>query len=470
MPTMIPSALLLFATLLAPAAAAQEPAAANRPNVVLIIGDDQGWSDYGFMGHPDIRTPHLDRLAARSLRFDRGYVVAPLCRPSLASIATGLYPHQHGVVANDVDPQRRAESDGPVVEEFRRHPNLIRELTAAGYLTHQSGKWWEGSSAAGGFTEGMTHGDPGRGGRHGDEGLRIGREGLGPVTDFVDRAVVAERPFFLWYAPFLPHTPHNPPADLLEKYRAAGCAENVARYDAMCEWFDRTCGELLGHLEAGGILDDTLVVFVCDNGWAPVDPQAENPPGWWPDFAPRSKGSPFEDGIRTPILISWPACVAAERQEDELACSIDLMPTILRACGVEPPAGLPGIDLLDGEARARRACVFGASYSIHNMVPGDPGATLQYRWCIAGGWKLLLRSDGLDTTRYRTVHAWDRVPARLWNLRLDPRATEDVLLRHPDVAETLRARIEAWLPGPAPAREAGRGREERDGPPLGGGR
>ncbi len=438
----------------------------ERPNVVLIIADDQGWGDYGFMGHPDIRIPNLDRLAERSLVFERGHVTSPLCRPSLASIATGLHPHQHGVVANDVDPERRAESDVPVVRAFHRHPNLIRELTAAGYLTHQSGKWWEGSFADGGFTHGLTHGDPSRGGRHGDEGLRIGREEMEPVTEFIDASVTQDRPFFLWYAPFLPHTPHDPPADILEKYRAPGRAENVARYYAMCEWFDRTCGELLDHLERRALLDDTLVVYVCDNGWAPVDREAENPPGWWPAFAPRSKGSPHEGGIRTPILFAWPGHVEPGRS-GELASSVDLMPTILRACGVELPAGLAGIDLLDTEARARREAIFGASYSIHNMVPGDPGATLQYRWCIAGDWKLLLRSLGLDTTRYRTVHEWDRVPARLWNLRLDPHEKENVLLQHPEVAEALRARIEAWLPEPARASEvAERGDAQADTPAM----
>jgi arylsulfatase A-like enzyme len=415
------------------------------PNVVLIIADDQGWGDYGFMGHPDIQTPHLDRLAERSLVFERGHVTSPLCRPSLASIATGLHPHQHGVVANDVDPERRAESDAPVVSAFQRHPSLIRKLTAAGYITHQSGKWWEGSFTDGGFTHGMTHGVPDRGGRHGDEGLCIGREGMEPVTRFVDSAVEQQRPFFVWYAPFLPHTPHDPPEDILRKYRTPDRAENVARYYAMCEWFDRTCGELLEHLEQNELLDDTLVVFVCDNGWAPIDRETKNPPDWWPAFAPRSKGSPYEGGIRTPILFSLPGRVEPARSK-ELASSIDLMPTILRACGVEPPEDLPGIDLLDPGARQRREAIFGASYSIHNMVPGDPTSTLQYRWCLSRDWKLLLRSDGIDTTPYRTVHEWDQVPARLYDLRRDPHERESVLLQHPEVAEALRERIESWLP------------------------
>ena len=95
----------------------------------------------------------------------------------------------------------------------------------------------------------MTHGDPERGGRHGDQGLKIGRDGMKPITDFIDEATEAKKPFLLWYAPSLPHSPHNPPERLLEKYSQPGRAEDVAKYYAMCEWFDETCGELLGYLD-----------------------------------------------------------------------------------------------------------------------------------------------------------------------------------------------------------------------------
>ena len=201
------------------------------PNIVLILSDDQDWHDYGFMGSKVVETPHLDQLARRSLVFERGYVVTALCRPSLASIVTGLYPHQHGVVGNDVSPATKLDrhrENQPVVDAFHRHPSWIRSLVAQGYLAFQSGKWWEGSWQEGGFTGGMTHGDPTRGGRHGDEGLLIGRQGMAPVTEFIDNAVAAKKPFCLWYAPFLPHAPHNPPAKILEKYTAAGRPENVA--------------------------------------------------------------------------------------------------------------------------------------------------------------------------------------------------------------------------------------------------
>ena len=87
----------------------------TKPNIVFILSDDQAWTDYGFMGHPDIKTPHLDKLARASLVFERGYVASPLCRPSLASLVTGLYPFQHGITGNDVDGNNnRAELDAPM--------------------------------------------------------------------------------------------------------------------------------------------------------------------------------------------------------------------------------------------------------------------------------------------------------------------------------------------------------------------
>ena len=100
-------------------------AAEQPPNIVFILSDDQAWTDYGFMGHKDIKTPHLDKLAAQSLVFERGYVAAPLCRPSLASMATGLYPFQHGVVGNDADgSNNRAKLDIPIRKAFHQHPSL----------------------------------------------------------------------------------------------------------------------------------------------------------------------------------------------------------------------------------------------------------------------------------------------------------------------------------------------------------
>lgn len=435
----------MLAAILAFAGVGQAIATDPPPNIVFILSDDQAWTDYGFLGHPDIKTPHLDKLAENSLVFERGYVAAPLCRPSLASMATGLYPFQHGVTGNDVDGRNnRAELDVPIRAAFHEYPSFIKLLTTNGYLAHQSGKWWEGSYQDGGFTHGMTHGDPERGGRHGDEGLKIGREGMTPITDFIDEATEAEKPFLIWYAPFLPHTPHNPPERLLEKYSKAGRAEDVAKYYAMCEWFDETCGELLGYLDEKSLTENTVIIYICDNGWAAKSTNADDPDQeLWSGFALRSKGSPYENGIRTPIMVSWPGQVEPSRSP-QLAHAIDLFPTIAAAAGLKAPASLTGVNLLDEKARKKRQAVFGVTNSIHNMSLGDADKTLQYLWCVEDDWKLMLRYPGEDTTNYKNVHIWDTASVRLFNLADDPRGDTDLAGSHPEVVERLKERIENW--------------------------
>ena len=319
--------------------------AAGQPNILLIISDDQSWTDFGFMGHKVIKTPHLDQLAAESIVFPRGYVPTSLCRPSLASMVSGLYPHQHKITGNDPP---RGTDRREMLRHIRRIPSLPRLLAKKGYRSHQSGKWWEGHYELGGFTHGMT-----TTGRHGGPGLTIGRKGLKPIFDFIDAS--AEKPFFIWYAPFLPHTPHNPPARLLSKYKAEGKSIHVARYQAMCEWFDETCGELLGYLDKKKLRDNTLVVFVTDNGWIQkVQSRGSDV---------RSKRSPYDGGIRTPIMLRWPGKLKPARHET-LVSSIDLAPTILAAAGLEAAPGMQGLNLLDvcaaGDRKARDRGISGS--------------------------------------------------------------------------------------------------------------
>ena len=414
------------------------------PNVVLIISDDQAWTDYGFMGHPAIQTPHLDRLAAESVVFRRGYVPTALCRPSLLTLATGHYAHKHGVTGNDPSPKHAgpatplyAERRATLISYIERFDTLPELLAKRGYLSHQSGKWWEGGFAHGGFTHGMTRGFPRPGGRHGDDGLRIGREGMRPIERFVETAVEAEKPFFLWYAPFLPHTPHNPPERLLEKYRQDGRPLPIARYYAMCEWFDQTCGQLLGILDAKDVRDNTLVVYVTDNGWI------QSPTGR--GYAPRSKQTPYEGGVRTPIMFSWPGRLEGATRLEPVS-SIDLVPTILSAAGLTVPDGLPGLNLwpiLTGAKPIDRDAIFGESFAHDIADVADPEASLLYRWCIEGKWKLLLTYDG-EVNRYKSTHPRDEKGPQLFDLSKDPHEKKNVATEHPEVVARLAKRIAGW--------------------------
>ncbi|MEY3394709.1 MAG: Arylsulfatase precursor [Verrucomicrobiota bacterium] len=414
----------------------------ERPNIVLILSDDQAWTDYGFMGHAEIRTRHLDKLAERSLVFERGYTASPLCRPSLASLLTGKFPHQHGITGNDVDGTNNRESlDIPLRIAFHKHPSFVRLLTSHGYLTHQSGKWWEGSHGDGGFTHGMMP----QPARHGSaKSLAIGRDGMAPVTDFIDHAVAEKKPFFIWYAPFLPHTPHNPPQRLLEKYQTPGQAEDVTKYHAMCEWFDETCGILLDHLEKRSLMEHTVIMYICDNGWAAASTNRKDPAQIdWSQYALRSKGSPYENGIRTPVLISWHGKITPKR-DPAFAHAIDFFPTIASLAGFKAPDGLTGINLLDEKAVKSRDAVFGVTHSIHNMSPGNPESTLQYLWGVENEWKIIIRHDGVDTTAYRNVHLWDKARVRLYRIKDDPQEAHDVSAKHPEVAARMKQRVADW--------------------------
>ena len=267
----------------------------------------------------------------------------------------------------------------------------------------------------------MTHADPKRGGRHGDAGLTIGRKGMSEITDFIDLAIDEKKPFLIWYAPFLPHTPHNPPERLLNKYTAEGRAKDVAKYYAMCDWFDETCGELVDHLDKREISDNTLIIYFCDNGWAAASTRADDPhQKTWKGFALRSKGSPFEMGIRTPVMLTWPGKLKPARSPD-FAHAIDLFPTIAAAAGLKAPKELTGINLLDEKVRGERDIIFGVTHAIHNMSPGKADDTLQYLWCIEEEWKLMVRYPGRNITKYALIHSWDdETPLRLYNVAKDP--------------------------------------------------
>lgn len=439
---------MLAALFLVALCSSQALAADKRLNVVLIVSDDQAWTDYGFMGHDVIETPNLDKLAQQSVTFRRGYVPTALCRPSLVTLMTGLYAHQHKVSGNDPAKtqanREHANRTGADIREMLianidKHPTVPKLLAEQGYLSLQTGKWWEGNFKRGGFTHGMTRGFPQRGGRHGDDGLKIGRQGMKPIYEFIDKATNSGKPFFLWYAPFLPHTPHNPPERLLAKYVKQGRPKSIATYYAMCDWFDETCGQLLDRLDEKGIADNTLVVYVTDNGWI-QDPNSKK-------FAERSKLSPYEGGTRTPIMFRWPG-VLEPADRPELCSSIDIVPTILAAAGAEIPDHLPGLNLLSPlkeQEPIEREAIFGESYAHDIADIENPQASLLYRWVIQGHDKLLLTYDGRPGRLY--FPPTEGAP-QLFDLRADPTEEVNLATQNPARVKQLSELIDQWYKVP----------------------
>ena len=301
-------------------------------------------------------------------------------------------------------------------------PLLPRVLGEAGYVSLQTGKWWQGHYSSGGFTEGMT-----KGGRHGDDGLEIGRKTMQPIEEFVTRAKKEGKPFMVWYAPLLPHVPHTPPERILAKYRDKTPSIQVAHYWAMCEWFDETCGQLLAFLEREGLAENTIITYLSDNGWI-QDPESKK-------FAPRSKQSPYDGGLRTPIMVRWPGRIQPQ-MSDVPVSSLDLFPTLLTACGVKSPEGLPGIDLTDDKAVAERKTLFGECFT-HNLVDLDrPAASLRWRWVIEDGWKLIVPAKPNESGELE-----------LYRVSVDEGEVKDLAGEQPErVAELLRRLDDWWLP------------------------
>ena len=398
---------------------------ADPPNIVYIISDDQAWMDFGFMGNERVHTPNLDSLAQQSARFVNGYVPSSVCRPSLATLLTGLYPHQHGIHFNHGPPGNAGYNRMRLREEYEsireREFALIRsQITlpealrrARGYRALQTGKFWEGHYRNGGFTDGMTTFEPPpieqtfggartlAGGQlvahgNGDCGLQIGRRTMQPIFDFIDDCESSDTPWMVWYAPFLPHQPHDSPQRFYELARQRpGVRPHELPYFASIAEFDETVGRLMRHVEDAGLSKETVYVFVCDNGWRPSESRERRRPQ---EFAHtrRSKRAPFDDGLRTPILLCWEDVVEPATHEG-LVSSIDLMPTLLAVAGVDTDDGeidLPGINLLPvarGESKLKPSrAIYGEIYPGDASSLGHPERDLAYRWIRQGPLKLIV--------------------------------------------------------------------------------
>ncbi|MDH3585352.1 MAG: sulfatase-like hydrolase/transferase, partial [Phycisphaerae bacterium] len=223
-------------------------------------------------------------------------------------------------------------------------------------------------------------------------------------------------------------------------YRDKGLPTGTAKYYANCEWFDETCGQLIDILEKRNLRDDTLIVYVTDNGWINMPDKSR--------YAPRSKQTPYEGGIRTPIMFSWPNGGLEPAERPEVVSSIDLFPTVLAAAGAKIPDGLPGLNLLENLQKQKpveRSGIFGESFA-HDIADIEkPEASLIFRWRIEGKWKLLLTYDG-EVNRYKSTHPRTEKRPQLFDLLADPHEKKNLAGQHPEVVADLAAKIAAWWP------------------------
>jgi arylsulfatase A-like enzyme len=326
----------------------------SRPNIVMIISDDHDNEHLGFMGNPVVRTPHIDRLADSGVVFSTCHLTASRCRPSLASLLSGRWPHQNGVYANYHKEKNRGNRDlegEKMLDPKNSLPNL---LAKAGYATYGSGKYWEGDARAMGFTHGL-----GERRRFGE----FARKGQDELFSFIDENA-GKKPMFVWWAPLMPHTPHNPPDRFLEMFdrKDIPVPDYITRENrdaflkkehlslAMEAWTDDEIGKLRAKMVASGEDENTLYVFLIDNGWCNGLP---------------AKGSVFEKGVRTPVFFSQPGRIPQGVMRKDLISSLDIYPTILSYAGVEVPESAEGKDLraaIENGVPVGRDNLFGAIY------------------------------------------------------------------------------------------------------------
>jgi arylsulfatase A-like enzyme len=415
-------------------------AAAARPrgtNIVMILADDLGWAELGCYGNRFNETPHLDKLAARGVRFTSGYAAAPVCSPTRASLMTGLEPARVGITD-----YLRANDDKYLSPE---RPTIAKALAAAGYRTGLIGKWHlmgdyrqrKGDPKLHGFDEVICSesryigpGDyfhpyahmPEVEARRPGEYLtdRLNQE----AVDFIRRN--RERPFFLCLCHYAPHTRLAGKPELVAKYAAkpgAGKKRNHPELAAMLESIDEGIGMITGVLDELDLAGRTAVVFLSDNGG---DPEVTS-------NAPLrgAKSMLYEGGIRVPLIVAAPGFGKAGSVCETPVTTNDLYPTFLELAGVRPRPGqrLDGA-ALTGALRGDRAF---RTRALHWHYPLEKPHFL-------GG-----RSAGaIRQGDFKLIEFFDDGTIELYNLKDDPGETTNLAARMPVRAAALRRALARW--------------------------
>ncbi|MGZ0169517.1 MAG: arylsulfatase [Planctomycetales bacterium] len=435
--------------------------AAERPNVIVIMSDDQGGGDYGFMGNSVIRTPELDAMHKRSGLLSRFYV-SPVCAPTRACLMTGRYNYRTRCIDTYIG-RAMMDTDEVTIAEFLRD---------AGYQTGIYGKWHMGDNYPlramdQGFQDSLVH----RGGGIGQPSDPIGAEGkytdptlikngeetsmkgyctdiyFDAAMDFISQRAKADENFFTYIATNAPHGPfHDVPKELYDEYSQVDFSpilvnklnpqrlkkenDKLARIAAMITNIDQNVGRLFTKLDALGIRENTIVIYLNDNG--------PNSPRFVGDMR-GTKTAVDDGGIRSPLLFHWPAKVKAGSSSDSLCAHIDILPSILDACSVDVPSGhkLDGrsfLPLLTGESKdwPQRQVVL----QTHR---GNEPQQYHHFAIHEHPWKLV-HPSGFGKESFT-----GDPKLQLYNLSDDPRQKNDVASKHPDVAARLKTAYEAWF-------------------------
>lgn len=424
-------AILLLAALWTPAALAAEQTA--KPNIIVILADDLGWGEIGAQGNKQIPTPNIDSIASGGVKFTEGYVSGPYCSPTRAGLLTGRYQTRFG---HEWNPPRTPDAGLPIDQK-----TIANHLKNAGYATAVVGKWHLGAAekfrpSERGFDEfyGTLGNTPFRhpqlvDSRQSNEPKRVEDDDFYTTNAYAKRAVEfinehKDGPFFL-YLPFnAQHAPLQATDEDLARFPEIS-AKKRKIFAAMLASQDDAVGDVLAAVRKNGLEENTLIVYLTDNGGPTQQTTSSNLPlrGF--------KATTLEGGVRVPFYAQWKGKIPAGKVYEKPIIQLDILPTALAAAGVQvdPEWRLDGVDLLP--------YLTGDSKS-------EPHESLYWRfgnqWAVRhGDWKLVAsRLDGPE--------------AKLFNLSDDIGEEQDLSSAHPDKVAELRSEWEAWDKDNVPAK------------------
>lgn len=396
-------------------------AADRRPNVVVILTDDQGWGDLSLNGNQNLATPNLDRLGRNGVRFDR-FFVSPVCAPTRAEFLTGRYHPRCGVVGVTEGKERLNLDERTMADHFK----------AAGYRTAAFGKWHNGTQypyhpIARGFEEFYGYCSGHWGDYFSPELDHNGKQTKGEgylVEDFTNRAISfieqnADEEFFVYLPLPTPHSPMQVPDQYWDRVKNRTIQQKATLQDkedveftraalAMVECIDDNVGRLMTRLQELSLTEDTIVVFFCDNG-----PNSHR----WNGGMKGKKASTDEGGVRSPLFISWPGQIKAGRLVLQICAVIDLLPTLSDLAQVPLVGGKP----LDG-------------VSLEPLISGRAGALSDRMIFSHFNGRVSVR-----TQHYRLDHT-----GKVYDMLLDPAQESPANDRLPTVVSELKAHVAAW--------------------------
>jgi len=431
---------------------------AKRPNIILVMTDDQGFGDVGFHGNTELSTPHLDRLASESAEFTNFYV-QPLCTPTRAALLTGRYPERTGAVEVNYGRSIIREEEITIAEN----------LKAAGYRTGIFGKWHLGDNfpvrpSDKGFEECLHHtaggvgqaGDP-PGNTYFDPILRhnnVPKKYKGYCNDifFQEAMYFAEQnkaqPFFIYLATNLPHLPLQVAEKYVAPYRKYGVNEINAKTYGMIANIDENVGFLMERLQELNLVENTILIFLSDNGPRTSRQKDDVYPDRYNAGLRGTKSSIYEGGIRVPFLIRWPNKIRAGLKLPQIAAHIDVLPTLLEACGADP---IDQDRIIDGQSLLPLVTQSNPTWSDRTLFfqHNANHEPLMYSHFAARSQRYKLvqpfpnpRDQLLDIGEFDIPAQLDNV--ELYDIEKDPSEIDNIASSHPQVIAAMMESYENW--------------------------